>query len=87
MKVIGDDLVVYALSPENAPVAVAEPGEEVVFETRNCFSSQILPERDLFASVGWATINPATGPWRWRAQSRGTPWWWISFAWRWLPGA
>lgn len=62
MKVIRDDQVVYALSPENPPVAVAEPGEEVIFETKDCFSNQIRTEKDLFASVGWATINPATGP-------------------------
>ncbi|MEW6546802.1 MAG: acetamidase/formamidase family protein [Bacillota bacterium] len=62
MKIIRDDQVVYALSPENPPVAVAEPGEEVVFETKDCFSNQIRSEKDLFASVNWATINPATGP-------------------------
>ena len=62
MKLIRDDQVVYALSPKNPPVAVAEPGEEVIFETKDCFSNQIRTEKDLFASVGWATINPATGP-------------------------
>ncbi|HHY94105.1 MAG TPA: acetamidase/formamidase family protein [Firmicutes bacterium] len=62
MKVIKDDQVVYALSPDNRPVLEVEPGEQVVFETKDCFSNQIRTENDLFASVGWATINPATGP-------------------------
>jgi amidase len=30
--------------------------------TKDCFSNQITKETDLFESVGWATINPATGP-------------------------
>jgi len=62
MKVIKDDQVVYALSPDNRPVLEVEPGEQVIFETKDCFSNQIRTENDLFASVGWATINPATGP-------------------------
>lgn len=62
MKLISDDQVVYALSAANAPVLTVAPGEEVVFRTKDCFSDQIKSERDLFSSVGWATINPATGP-------------------------
>lgn len=62
MKRIEANQVVYALSRENPPAATADPGETLVFLTKDCFSNQIQKETDLFASVGWATINPATGP-------------------------
>lgn len=62
MLVISDDQVIYAMGPNNPPVATINPGEEVVFITRDCYGNQIKSENDLFASVGWATINPATGP-------------------------
>ncbi|MBO8158959.1 acetamidase/formamidase family protein [Thermosyntropha sp.] len=62
MLTITDEQVVYSLSPNNAPVAEAEPGETVIFYTKDCFSNQIQTEADLFEAVGWATINPATGP-------------------------
>lgn len=54
--------VIYKFSPENEPAAKARPGEEIVFETRDCFSNQIRTERDLLESVNWNEINPATGP-------------------------
>jgi amidase len=50
------------MSPKNFPVAEVNPGETLVFITKDCFSNQIRSEKDLFESVGWATINPATGP-------------------------
>lgn len=53
---------IYSMNPKNPPVTEVDPGETVVFETRDCFSNRIQTERDLFANVGWATINPATGP-------------------------
>ncbi len=53
---------IYSMNPKNPPVTEVDPGETVVFETKDCFSNQIQTERDLFANVGWATINPATGP-------------------------
>ena len=59
---IDDTQVVYALSPDNKAVATIEPGTRVQFPTRDCFSNEIQSEKDLFESVGWATINPATGP-------------------------
>lgn len=49
------------MSATNRPVLEAEPGEIVIFETKDCFSNQIRSEEDLFSSVGWATVNPATG--------------------------
>lgn len=62
MVTINDDQVVYSMGPKNFPVAEVKPGETLVFITKDCFSNQIQSEKDLFESVGWATINPATGP-------------------------
>ena len=62
MKVITDDSVVYQMSSANRPVFHVEPGEIVIFETKDCFSNQIRSERDLFSAVDWARVNPATGP-------------------------
>jgi amidase len=59
---INDNQVVYNMSPKNSPVAEVEAGETLLFITKDCFSNEIQTEEDLFESVGWATINPATGP-------------------------
>ena len=53
---------IYSMNPHNPPAAEVNPGEIVHFETKDCFSNQIQTERDLFAAIGWATVNPATGP-------------------------
>ncbi|MGG1659255.1 acetamidase/formamidase family protein [Brevibacillus sp. NRS-1366] len=50
------------MSPHNEPVARIHSGNRVVFETCDCFSNQIQREDQLFSSVGWDLINPATGP-------------------------
>lgn len=62
MHIINDEQAVYVLSPKNQPVAEVKPGDVIKFITKDCFSNQIKTERDLFSSIGWATINPATGP-------------------------
>ena len=62
MLTIPDSKLVYAIGPDDPPAATCAPGDVVCFETRDCFSNQIRAETDLFESVGWATINPATGP-------------------------
>jgi len=53
---------VYAMGPENAPVAAAKPGDIVVFETMDAFGNQVRTEQDLFQPGGWSRVNPATGP-------------------------
>jgi len=62
MLTVNDDQVVYSMGPKNFPVAEVNSGETLMFITKDCFSNQIKSEGDLFESVGWATINPATGP-------------------------
>lgn len=59
---IPSDKRVLAMSSENQPVAKVPQGEPVVFETLDCFSNFLQREDQLFTSVGWECINPATGP-------------------------
>lgn len=53
---------VLAMSKDNAPVARVPQNTPVSFETMDCFSNSLRSEADLFSSVGWECINPATGP-------------------------
>lgn len=59
------------MNSRNPAAAEVDPGETVTFETKDCFSNQIQTEKDLFDSVGWATINPATGPLKVRGAEPG----------------
>lgn len=54
--------VVYAMSPENSPVACARSGDMIVFETMDCFGGQIASPADRMGALDWSRINPATGP-------------------------
>jgi len=54
--------LIYAFSPANPPCAEIAPGESVMVETQDCFCDQIKGPEDLFETVGWDRINPATGP-------------------------
>ena len=54
--------VFFAFSPQLQPVARVRPGEEVVFETHDCFEGQIQTDKDLVTSLDWNHVNPATGP-------------------------
>lgn len=62
MLIIKRDTAVYAMSPENAPVAHICSGDTVVFETADCFGGQIACEADRMGGLDWSRINPATGP-------------------------
>lgn len=59
---ISSSQCIYSMSVRNIAAAEAYPGETIIFETKDCFSNEIQTEQDLFANVGWDTINPATGP-------------------------
>ncbi|MFW6287549.1 MAG: acetamidase/formamidase family protein [bacterium] len=54
--------VVFAMSSENEAVASCNPGDEITFETMDCFSNQILAESDKIDSINFDRVNPATGP-------------------------
>ena len=62
MLTINKEKAVYAMSPENAPVAHADSGETIIFETADCFGGQIAKESDRLGTLDWSRINPATGP-------------------------
>ncbi len=53
---------VFKLSPHNAPVAYASPGDTIVFETFDCYSNEITSENQVIAASGWDRSNPSTGP-------------------------
>jgi len=52
----------YAFSAGLVPVARVQAGEELLFETHDCFQGQIRSESDLVATLDWDKTNPATGP-------------------------
>lgn len=62
MLTIRRETAVYAMSPDNAPVARVQSGETLVFETSDCFGGQITCEADRMGALDWSRINPATGP-------------------------
>ena len=62
MQIIRRETAVYTMSKDNAPVARAESGETLVFETLDCFGGQIACENDRLGALDWSRINPATGP-------------------------
>lgn len=50
------------MSPDQEPQLHIESGDEVTVQTMDCFSNTINDESELFSSVGWDKVNPATGP-------------------------
>lgn len=62
MHVLPADHAVLSLSPAHAPVLTIASGDEVEVTTMDCFSNTIHDEAQLFSSVGWDQVNPATGP-------------------------
>lgn len=69
MLTIKRETAIYAMSPENAPVAHAANGDQIVFETTDCFGGQITKETDRMA--GWIGRASTPPPVRclWRAPS------------------
>ena len=53
---------IFAFSSDMKPVLVVENGDEVVFETMDCFSNQIKTAEDRLENLNWSEVNPATGP-------------------------
>lgn len=62
MLTIKRDHVVYAMSPDNMPVARISSGKTLLFETADCFGGQITKPTDKMGTLDWSRINPATGP-------------------------
>ncbi len=61
-QLISKQHLIYSLAPQHEPVAHVQSGEELVFETCDCFQDQITSEDTPFDGVNWKTTNPATGP-------------------------
>lgn len=61
MKISAKDHI-FALSSAHAPAAEAESGSVVTFETMDCFANGLSRPDQLFSSIDWNAINPATGP-------------------------
>jgi amidase len=59
---IAKDHLIYALSPDNPPIARVQDGETVTFHTCDCFEDQINRADQDFGELDWERINPATGP-------------------------
>ncbi|OGO16678.1 MAG: hypothetical protein A2Z14_01070 [Chloroflexi bacterium RBG_16_48_8] len=59
---LGRDKLFYAFQPGLKPAARIQLGEEIIFETHDCFQGQIKTDKDLVATLDWDRTNPATGP-------------------------
>jgi amidase len=59
---IPKEKIVLKFSSSTPPVQATTSGSTITFETCDCFSNLIQMEDQLFTSVGWDKINPATGP-------------------------
>lgn len=53
---------IFAMSSEHTPAAEAASGSTVTFETMDCFANGLTCSSQLFSSIDWNEINPATGP-------------------------
>ena len=62
MQILESDNAILQFSEKNKPIAYAEDRETIIFKTLDCFSNKLEKESQLFNSVGWGDINPATGP-------------------------
>ena len=62
MIVIPRNQAVYSMSPDHPPAARIASGEQVVFETSDCFGCQLTSEEQKVGAIDWERINPATGP-------------------------
>jgi len=52
----------YAFSAGLKPAARVKLGDEIIFETHDCFQGQIQSENDLVTALDWDRTNPTTGP-------------------------
>ncbi|QAV33809.1 amidase [Fervidobacterium changbaicum] len=53
---------IYAFCSDVKPALFVESGDEVEFETLDCFSNQIRSCEDKLENLNWSEVNPATGP-------------------------
>lgn len=53
---------IFNMDKENVAVMKAKSGDQVTFETCDCFSDVIKTEKDVVSGIDFDRINPATGP-------------------------
>lgn len=53
---------IFSFAKENKPALQVNSGDEVEFETMDCFANQICTDEDTLETLDWARVNPATGP-------------------------
>jgi len=62
-KILSREHVFYTFDRSTAPIDRASLGEEVIFETHDCYTGLLQPEKDQRPGPGGVKyINPATGP-------------------------
>ena len=71
MQTLDATKTVLTMSAKNEPVLTIDSGDEISIETQDCFSNVVQSEDQLFSSVGWDQVNPATGPIAVRGASPG----------------
>lgn len=59
---ISKDNVIYSMDKENQAVGTVKSGDQVIFETKDCFSDTIKTEADVISEIDFNKVNPATGP-------------------------
>lgn len=59
--VISEENTFFAFDPSIRPAATVDPGDTVVFHTKDCFSNQLLSEEQLVTTIDFSGVNPATG--------------------------
>lgn len=59
---LGTDTVIFAMDKNNTAVASAKSGDQVIFETLDCFSNTVKTEDDVVSHIDMNRVNPATGP-------------------------
>ena len=62
MNYIKREQISFDFSKDQTPALTIKSGENVTFQTHDCFSGQITSEEDLITEVDFSKVNPATGP-------------------------
>ncbi len=62
MKRIKRESSIFTFSKEHKPAAIIKSGEQIIFETSDCFNNMLTREEQLYGDDLGDYINPATGP-------------------------
>lgn len=62
MHTIDSTPAVLSMAPQHPAAHRVASGAEIVVKTMDCFSNTITSDDQLFTSLGWDCVNPATGP-------------------------